>query len=112
MPFELGALNPNPGGTGHFMGEGGIEGAAKRGLERRRREEQEAKLAGASETPAHIPKDSISDASTAIEKKDTRTTTSSKEVRSPQSSDKASSGQCRRSWQGIKAKIHGKGSEA
>jgi hypothetical protein len=111
MPFELGALNPNPGGTGHFMGEGGIEGAAKRGLERQRREEQEAKLAGASETPAHITKDSISDASTAIDKKDTRTT-SSKEVRSKQSRDKASSGQFRRSWQGIKAMIHGKGSDA
>ncbi|KAL2010905.1 hypothetical protein VTN00DRAFT_3623 [Thermoascus crustaceus] len=41
MRFERGALNPNPGGTGHFMGESGIEAAARRGLERRKREQAE-----------------------------------------------------------------------
>ncbi|KAL2012851.1 hypothetical protein VTN00DRAFT_376 [Thermoascus crustaceus] len=41
MRFKLGALNPNPGGTGHFMGESGIEAAARRGLERQRRQRQQ-----------------------------------------------------------------------
>jgi hypothetical protein len=45
MRFELGALNPHPGGTGHFMGESGVEAAARRGLERQKREREEAERA-------------------------------------------------------------------
>lgn len=45
MGFELGAFCPNPGGTGHFLGEGGVEAAARRGLERQKREREEAERA-------------------------------------------------------------------
>ncbi|KAJ9258890.1 hypothetical protein DTO195F2_5128 [Paecilomyces variotii] len=38
MRLDLGALSPHPGGTGHFLGEGGIEAAARRGRERALRE--------------------------------------------------------------------------
>ncbi|KAJ9298096.1 hypothetical protein DTO217A2_8482 [Paecilomyces variotii] len=38
MRLDLGALSLHPGGTGHFLGEGGIEAAARRGRERALRE--------------------------------------------------------------------------
>lgn len=48
MRLELGAFAPQPGGTGHFLDEGGIEAAARRGLERKKREAAAREKEGAS----------------------------------------------------------------
>lgn len=120
MRFELGALNPNPGGTGHFMGESGIEAAARRGLERQKRERQQAEQARSA-----AANDAISQTTTIVDdvekgkgdKEELSKRTSTTDVEESPSSESregdnnnnsGNSGRKRSSWGSMKDKIFGK----
>ncbi|KAJ9296189.1 hypothetical protein DTO271G3_5330 [Paecilomyces variotii] len=80
MRLDLGALSPHPGGTGHFLGEGGIEAAARRGRDRALREaasrEQGNSVSNDTETKAISREKQVHDAEgrsiSAEESKDAR----------------------------------------